>query len=80
VLLANPAIANLIATAKSNQIDSALETGVGQGMHTLEHDLAKLWVAGRITEQTATTMSRNPAILRDRATMFRKDTVRPAAR
>ncbi|MFO0802146.1 MAG: PilT/PilU family type 4a pilus ATPase [Gemmataceae bacterium] len=79
VLMANPAIANLIATAKSNQIYSALETGGGQGMHTLEHDLARLWVGGHITEQTASTMARNPAVMRDRAAMMKKD-ARPGVR
>lgn len=75
VLLVNPAVANLIATAKSNQIYSAMETGAGMGMQTLEQDLARLWVAGRISETTAVAMARNPSILRERATRMR----RPAA-
>lgn len=77
VLMANAAIANLIATAKSNQIYSALETGSNQGMHTLEHDLARLWMANHITEQTAAAMARNPAVMRDRAAMMKKDGGRP---
>ena len=76
VLLANAAIANLIATAKSAQIYSSLETGSAQGMHTLEHDLARLWIAGHLTEQSAAALARNPAVMRDRAAMMRKETGR----
>jgi twitching motility protein PilT len=72
VLMVNPAVANLIATGKTNQIASAMETGTAQGMQTLEHDLARLWVSGRIAEATATSMARNPNTLRDRANLLRK--------
>lgn len=72
VLLLNPAVANLIATGKSAQIYSAMETGTAQGMQTLEHDLARLWVGGQISEATAVTMARNPQIMRDRAAAMRK--------
>lgn len=75
VLMVNPAVANLIATAKSNQIYSAMETGAAVGMQTLEQDLARLWVAGKISETTAVAMARNPNILRERAARMR----RPAA-
>jgi twitching motility protein PilT len=77
ILMANPAVANLIATAKGNQIYSAMETGGAQGMQTLEHDLARLWVANLISENTAMGMARNPNILRDRAAMLRKPAGRP---
>jgi twitching motility protein PilT len=76
ILMANSAVANLIATARSNQIYSAMETGAAGGMQTLEQDLARLWVAGRISETTAMAMARNPNILRERAVRMRG---RPAA-
>jgi twitching motility protein PilT len=76
MLMITPAVANLIATAKSNQIYSSIETGTGQGMHTLEQDLARLWAANVISETTATALARNPAILRDRVAMLRKPTLR----
>ena len=66
VLMVNAAVANLIATGKSSQIYSALETGSQLGMHTLEEDLARLWHQGYIAEQTALNMARNPNIVRDR--------------
>ncbi len=72
VLMISPAVANLIATAKSSQIYSSMETGAAQGMQTLEQDLAKLLVGNMITESTAFTMARNPAVVRDRAALLRK--------
>ncbi|MFO0903829.1 MAG: ATPase, T2SS/T4P/T4SS family [Pirellulales bacterium] len=66
VLMVNAAVANLIATGKSSQIYSALETGGPQGMHTLEEDLARLWRRGHLSEQSALAMARNPAVVRER--------------
>jgi twitching motility protein PilT len=80
VLLVNPAVANLIATAKSNQIYSAMETGTGMGMQTLEQDLARLWVAGRISETTAVAMARNPNIMRERAARMRRPAAIPSVK
>lgn len=65
LLLVTSAIANLIATGKSQQIYSAIETGGSQGMQTLDQALARLLSAGRISEQTASAMTRNPALLKD---------------
>jgi len=71
VLISTPATANLIATAKSNQIYSVMESGGQFGMQTLEEDLARLWATGRISEHTATSMARNPQVLRDRHAALR---------
>ncbi len=71
ILMNTPAIANLIASGKGAQIYSAMETGTGAGMQTFEQDLARLWVARRISEMTAFAMARNPQVLRDRATNLR---------
>jgi len=76
VLVVTSAVANLIASGKSNQIVSAMESGTAAGMQTLEHDLARLWVSGRISETTAVAMARNPGVLRDRVTRMR---TKPAA-
>ena len=80
ILLVTTAVANLINTARSAQIYSAMETGLTAGMQTLEHDLARLWVENAITEQTAATIARNPSLMRDRAAMLRKPPPRPGAR
>lgn len=65
LLAVTSAIANLIATGKSQQIYSAIETGSAQGMQTMDQTLARLLSAGRISEQTASAMTRNPALLKD---------------
>jgi twitching motility protein PilT len=71
ILIANPAVANLIATAKSNQIYSSMETGGHLGMQTLEEDLARLWASNQISEATAMAMARNPQVVRERAANLR---------
>lgn len=72
ILQVTPAIANLVATGKSAQIYSAMEMGGGNGMQTLEQDLARLWTAGRIGETAAVAMARNVSVLRDRAELIRR--------
>jgi len=72
VLMNTPAVANLIALGKSSQIYSALETGRNAGMQTLEQDVARLWVSGRITESTAVGSCRNVAVMRERAAIMRR--------
>lgn len=71
ILMNTPAVANLIATGKSAQIYSAMETGGSHGMQTLEQDLARLWVAGSISEVTASAMARSTNVLRERAANLR---------
>lgn len=66
VLRLNSAVANLIVQAKSAQIYSAMETGSAQGMQTLEQDLARLVTTGKLRQQSALALTRNPRLLRDR--------------
>jgi twitching motility protein PilT len=49
VLLATPAIRNLIREGKTHQIYSALQAGAQHGMHTLDQHLAELVRTGRIS-------------------------------
>lgn len=65
ILRNTPAVANLIATAKSHQIMSSMEASNAQGMQTMEQDLARLMVAGTISETTALALARNAGVLRD---------------
>jgi twitching motility protein PilT len=53
VLVATPAIRNLIREGKTHQIYSALQAGATHGMHTLDQNLAELVKAGRISYDTA---------------------------
>ena len=70
--MVTPAVANLIATGKTSQIYSAMESGHSAGMQTLEQDIARLWVSGRITEQTAVSSARNVSVLRERVALLRR--------
>ncbi len=49
VLVATPAVRNLIREGKTHQIYSAMQAGAALGMHTLDQHLAELVRAGRIT-------------------------------
>ncbi|MEO1525737.1 MAG: hypothetical protein AAFX06_09885, partial [Planctomycetota bacterium] len=82
VLKNTDAVANLIASAKSSQIVSAMEAGGALGMKTMEHDLARLWHEGFLTESTASRLSRNADIMKERADKIRRGgpTKRLAAR
>jgi twitching motility protein PilT len=53
VLVATPAIRNLIREAKLQSIPSALQTGSRYGMHTLNQNLAELVKDDKITYETA---------------------------
>jgi twitching motility protein PilT len=53
VLVATPAIRNLIREGKTHQIYSALQAGARHGMHTMDQHLAEMVKAGRITYETA---------------------------
>ncbi|WP_235843453.1 type IV pilus twitching motility protein PilT, partial [Cellulomonas algicola] len=52
VLVATPAIRNLIREGKTHQIYSAMQAGAQQGMHTLDQHLADLVKSNRITYET----------------------------
>ena len=65
VLINTPAVANLIAMGKSSQIYSNMETGRNVGMQTLEQDVARLWVTGRITEHTAIASCKNVGVMKE---------------
>lgn len=78
ILMASQAVANLIATGKSNQIYSAMESGTQQGMQTMEHSLATLYLRGDISEQTVNALARKPAQVFERASRMRTRSAEPA--
>ena len=53
VLVATPAIRNLIREGKTHQIYSALQAGAKHGMHTMDQHLADLVKVGKITYDVA---------------------------
>jgi len=52
VLVATPAIRNLIREGKTHQIYSAMQAGAKHGMHTMDQHLADLVLKGRISYET----------------------------
>src|SRR5665811_1102685 len=53
VLIATPAVANLIREGKTFQISSAMQAGGDLGMHTMDRHLADLANAGVISQRAA---------------------------
>jgi twitching motility protein PilT len=64
VLLATPAIRNLIREGKTHQIYSSLQTGGNIGMQTMDAALATLVRAGKISQKLAEARSSTPDELR----------------
>ena len=64
VLLATPAIRNLIREGKTHQIYSSLQTGSSVGMQTMDAALATLVRQGKITQKLAESRSSTPEELR----------------
>jgi twitching motility protein PilT len=60
VMMANEAIKNLVREGKSRQMRNMISTGAGEGMQTIEMDLARLVAAGLITMETAMDSSAYP--------------------
>ncbi|HEX9746301.1 MAG TPA: type IV pilus twitching motility protein PilT [bacterium] len=59
-LVATHGIRNMIREAKSHQIPTALESGAKWGMKTLDMDLKRLVLEGKITMETAIGICHNP--------------------
>lgn len=49
VLIANPAVRNIIREGKSHQLDAVIQTGADQGMQTMDRTLVNLVQSGTIT-------------------------------
>jgi twitching motility protein PilT len=60
VMVANPAVRNLIRDGKSMQLRNVVATGGAYGMQTLEAHLNRLVADGQITRDEATQRAPNP--------------------
>jgi twitching motility protein PilT len=60
IMIANEAIRNLVREGKSRQMRNMIATGGGEGMQTIEMDLARLVAAGLISMDTAMESSAYP--------------------
>lgn len=64
IMIASPAIRNLIREAKTHQIASIIQTSVGIGMQTMDMHLRDLYVKGAITYDDAINRAMNPEELK----------------
>ena len=53
ILVANPAVRNIIREGKSHQLDAVIQTGADQGMQSMDRTLANLIRGGTITYDEA---------------------------
>ncbi len=53
IMVTNPAIKTLIRDGKTHQLDTAIQTGVSQGMQTMDRTLVKMVQSGIITYDNA---------------------------
>lgn len=65
IMFANNAIANLIRKGKTYQIPSVIETGVKEGMQTMETSIKNLQAQGFITEKIAMEQLESLALMND---------------
>ena len=59
VLIATPAIRNLIREGKNHQIDTSIQTSAALGMHTMDTSLVNLYRHGEITKEIAISQAYN---------------------
>lgn len=71
IMLSTTGIANLIRQGKDDMIYSAIETGIQQGMQTMEQSLVKLITDGVIGIETGLSAARNENLLRRRLSVHR---------
>lgn len=64
IMVANPAIRNLIREDKTYQIDTSIQTGKKQGMQTMDNSLLELYNRGIISQDTLLNQAVNLDIVR----------------
>ena len=72
LLVNTTAAANLIASGRTAQLYSVIETGAASGMRTLDQSLAELLANGLITERSAAAISKNPDLIQGRINALRR--------
>ena len=63
VLVVTPAIGNLIRDDKLFQIRSAMQTGRGLGMRSMDESLRELVLSGRVSPEEARRVAENPGLI-----------------
>ena len=64
IMVANPAIRNLIREEKIHQIDSSIQTGGKYGMQTMDNSLLELYNKGIISKDTLLSQAINRDIIK----------------
>lgn len=59
LMIANPAVRNLIREDKVHQLDSVMQTGKESGMHTMDYSLRDLYYEGKISREQALNRALN---------------------
>jgi twitching motility protein PilT len=72
IMLATPAIRNLIREQKTHQIPGSIQTGAEMGMQTLDNHLLQLYREGIVSFEMALSKSSNPSEFAARAGTGRK--------
>jgi len=67
IMIATPAIRNLIRERKTHQIYGSIQTGADLGMQTLDNDLLELYRSGIVTYEMALSKSSSPSEFAARA-------------
>lgn len=70
VMLATPAIRNLIREGKSFQIPSMIQTSKKMGMQTMDDAIYDLYMRSLIQAEDAITFAQDPAAMRQKVTVF----------
>ena len=60
IMIANPAVRSVIREGKTHQLDTAIQTGINEGMQTMDRTLAKLVHQGTITFDNALEYAVDP--------------------
>ncbi len=71
VLMGNEAVRNLIREGKSRQLRNVVATGAGDGMQTIEMDLARLVSAGLVSMEVAQSISAYPGEIQSQVATLR---------
>jgi twitching motility protein PilT len=72
IMFSTPGISNLIRQGKDDMVYSAIETGLHDGMVTMEQCLIRLVNEGKITADTAIAAARNVNLMKDRLSVTRE--------
>ncbi|MCL2085827.1 type IV pilus twitching motility protein PilT [Candidatus Saccharibacteria bacterium] len=60
ILVANSAMRNIVREGKTNQLDAVIQTGIDQGMISMDKSLATLVHKGQVTLEDARSIASNP--------------------